>query len=63
MNGLPILWRILAEGSPLIEADLLDPDGLKVLVGELEDGRYREEYHSKLVEVITLDQAVRAFLT
>ncbi|GAA4638821.1 hypothetical protein GCM10023196_098070 [Actinoallomurus vinaceus] len=64
VNGLPLLRRILTEGSPLIEAGLLDPDGLKALVSELEDdGVYREEYHSKLVEVITLDQAVRAFLT
>jgi asparagine synthase (glutamine-hydrolysing) len=61
-NGLPLLHRILIEGSPLIEAGLIDPDGLKVMIGDLEAGPYREEPHSKLVEVITLDQAARAFL-
>jgi asparagine synthase (glutamine-hydrolysing) len=61
-NGLPLLHRILDQGSPLIEAGLLDPDGLKAAVTELENGSYREDPWSKLVEVITLDQAARAFL-
>ncbi|MFD0899083.1 asparagine synthase [Actinomadura sediminis] len=63
VNGLPLLRRILNEGSPLIEAGLLDPDGLKTTVAALETEPYHEEPHSKLVEVITLDQAVRAFLS
>ncbi|MGI5171713.1 asparagine synthase [Spirillospora sp. CA-253888] len=62
MHGLPLLRRVLAEGSPLIEAGLLDPDGLKTAVEDLDSGPYREEPHSKLVEVITLDLAARAFL-
>ncbi|MEV5829172.1 asparagine synthase [Spirillospora sp. NPDC052242] len=62
INGLPLLRHILNEGSPLIEAGLLDPDGLKAAVVALETEPYHEEPHSKLVEVITLDQAVRAFL-
>ncbi|XVQ11253.1 asparagine synthase [Spirillospora sp. CA-255316] len=62
VNGLPLLRRILHQGSPLCEAGLLDPDGLKSAVSELEAGHYREEPHSKLIEVITLDQATRAFL-
>ncbi len=62
-NGLPLLHRILRDGSPLIEEGLLDPDGLKSVVADLEAGPYREDPHSKLVEVITLDQAVRAFLS
>jgi hypothetical protein len=49
-------------GSPLIEAGLLDPDGLKTAVTELENGPYSEDPWSKLVEVITLDQAAQAFL-
>ena len=61
-NGLPLLRRILDQGSPLIEAGLLDPDGLKTAVTGLENGPYREDPWSKLVEVITLDQAARAFL-
>jgi asparagine synthase (glutamine-hydrolysing) len=61
-NGLPLLHRILEQGSPLVEAGLLDPDGLKAAVTELEDSPYNEDPWSKLVEVITLDQAARAFL-
>ncbi|HUN34378.1 MAG TPA: asparagine synthase [Trebonia sp.] len=61
-NGLPLLHRILDQGSPLIEAGLLDPDGLKSAVIELETGPYSEDPWSKVVEVITLDQAARAFL-
>lgn len=63
VNGLPLLHRILRDGSPLIEEGLLDPDGLKSVVADLEAGPYREDPHSKLVEVIMLDQAVRAFLS
>lgn len=61
-NGMPMLHRIVNQGSPLIEAGLLDPDGLKAAVTELENGPYSEDPWSKLVEVITLDQAARAFL-
>ena len=62
ITGLPLLRRILGQGSPLIEAGLIDPDGLKAAVTELENGPYTEDPWSKLVEVITLDQAARAFL-
>lgn len=62
VNGLPLLRRILDHGSPLIEAGLLDPDGLKTAVTALETGPYSEDPWSKLIEVITLDQAARAFL-
>ena len=57
-----MLHRIIDQGSPLIEAGLLDPDGLKAAVTELENGLYGEDPWSKLIEVITLDQAARAFL-
>ena len=63
VNGLPLLRRILDEGSPLIEARLLDPDGLKAAVVELESQPYQEEPHSKLIEIITLDHAVKGFLS
>jgi hypothetical protein len=33
---LPLLRCILGQGSPLIEAGLIDPDGLKAAVTELE---------------------------
>jgi hypothetical protein len=35
--------------------------GVKAAVTELENSSYREDPWSKLVEVITLDQAPRAF--
>ncbi|WP_242613910.1 asparagine synthase [Actinomadura roseirufa] len=62
INGLPLVHRILREGSPLIEAGLIDPDGLAATVAELGGISYREDVHSKLLEVIALDQAARAFL-
>ncbi|RFU41936.1 asparagine synthase [Actinomadura logoneensis] len=62
LHGIPLLRRILDEGSPLIEDGFLDPDGLKGMVAALESETYREDTHSKLVEVITLDAAARAFL-
>ncbi|MFI0366448.1 asparagine synthase [Actinomadura sp. 1N219] len=62
LHGVPLLRRILDEGSPLIEAGLIDPDGLKASVVDLETGPYTEEPYSKLIEVITLDQAAQAFL-
>jgi hypothetical protein len=54
-----LLRRILDQGSLLTEAGLI---GLKTAVTELEAGPYSEDPWSKLVEVITLDQAARAFL-
>ncbi len=62
LAGLPQLCRLLDQGSPLIEAGLLDPDGLKAAVAERGAGPYSEDPWSKLVEVITGDQAARAFL-
>ena len=62
ITGLPLLRRVLGQGSPLIEAGLIDPDGLKAAVTELESGPCTEDPWSKLVEAITLDQAARAFL-
>ena len=49
VNGLPLLRRILNQGSPLIEAGLLDPDGLKAAVTGLETGPYSEDPWSKLL--------------
>jgi hypothetical protein len=49
-------------GSPLIKARLIDPDGLKTAITMPENRPYRKEPWSELVEVITLDQAARAFL-
>ena len=62
ITGLPLLRRILGQGSPLIEAGLIDPDGLKAAFTEVENGLYTEDPWSKLVEMITLDQAAGAFL-
>ena len=38
LTGLPLLRRILGQGPPLIEAGLIDSDGLKAAVTELEAG-------------------------
>jgi len=38
VNGLPLLRCILDQGSPLIEAGLLDPDGLKAAVTDMQTG-------------------------
>jgi hypothetical protein len=53
---------MMLDFDPLVMAFLVGPDGLKAAVTELENGPYGEDPWSKLVEVITLDQAARAFL-
>lgn len=52
--------RILSQGSPLMEAEVHRPGGLKAAVTKLGNGPSAEDPWSKLVEVITLDQADRS---
>ncbi|MFF5258339.1 asparagine synthase-related protein [Actinomadura viridis] len=62
-DGMPLLHRMLRDGSPLIDAGLVDPDGLSGVLDEVAAGVYDEDHHSKLLEVLTLDMAARAFLS
>ncbi|RBM23317.1 asparagine synthase [Streptomyces sp. PT12] len=61
--GVPLLTAMLDGGSPLIEAALVDPDGLRSTLDELAGEPYDEEFHSKLLQVIDLHLATVAFLS
>ncbi|MDX3851106.1 hypothetical protein [Streptomyces sp. AK02-01A] len=61
--GVPLLNGILRDGSPLIDAGLIDADGLRRTLGELTAQPYDEEFHAKLLQVIDLHLAARAFLS
>lgn len=54
--------RMLAEGSPLFEEGLVDPDGLRTGVDRLVPGRYVEERDAKILEVLSLHLSATAFL-
>ncbi|MEV0036801.1 asparagine synthase-related protein [Streptomyces sp. NPDC050804] len=60
--GIPLLNGMLAEGSPLIDAGLVDPDGLRRTLDEITGQPYDEEFHAKLLQVIDLHLAATAFL-
>lgn len=60
--GIPLLERALADGSPLFDTGLVDPDGLKGTLDEIEQQPYDEEFHAKLLQVIDLHLAAAAFL-
>ncbi|SIO89001.1 asparagine synthase-related protein [Nocardiopsis sp. JB363] len=57
-----LFTRMLTEGSPLFDAGLVDPDGLRSAVEHLAATRYREEQDSKLLEVLSLHMSATAFL-
>jgi asparagine synthase (glutamine-hydrolysing) len=61
--GLPLLRQLLDHGSPLIEAGLISPDGLRRTLTELTCQPYDEEFHAKLLQVIDLHLAATAFLS
>ncbi|WP_242905652.1 asparagine synthase-related protein [Actinomadura terrae] len=60
--GIPLLEQMLADGSPLIEAHLIDPDGLKATIATIGTEPYDEEFHAKLLQVIDLHLAATAYL-
>lgn len=59
--GVPILKGMLADGSPLFDG-LLDPDGLRSTVAEIERQPWDEEFHAKLIQVVDLHLAAVAYL-
>ncbi|MFI9329905.1 asparagine synthase-related protein [Kitasatospora sp. NPDC052868] len=56
-HGVPRLRQILAEGSPLIEVGLLDPDGLGAVAGRLEAGTTADGDH-EVVFALLADSAL-----
>ncbi|RBQ18647.1 asparagine synthase [Spongiactinospora rosea] len=60
--GIPLLERMLADGSPLIDARLIDPDGLKATISAVTDEPYDEEFHAKLLQVVDLHLAAAAYV-
>jgi len=61
-SGVALLERMLADGSALFDDFLVDPDAVSATVKRLKDGHYSEGEESKILEVIHLDLAARAFL-
>lgn len=60
--GIPLLEQMLANGSPLFDADLVDPDGLKTTIAAIGQQSWDEEFHAKLLQVIDLHLAATAYL-
>ncbi|WP_239647495.1 asparagine synthase-related protein [Nocardiopsis baichengensis] len=54
--------RMLADGSPLFDDALVDPDGLRSAVENLTAGAYSEERDGKTLEVLSLHMSATAFL-
>ncbi|WP_017578434.1 asparagine synthase-related protein [Nocardiopsis kunsanensis] len=54
--------RMLADGSPLFDEGLVDPDGLRAAVGRLTAATYSEDRDAKLLEVLSLHMSATAFL-
>lgn len=60
--GVPLLERMLADGSPLFDAGLVDPDGLKATIGDIREQPWSEEFHAKLLQVADMHLAAAAYL-
>lgn len=60
--GIRLIERMIDDGSPLIEAGLIDPDGLKDTITEIGRQPWEEEFHAKLLQVIDLHLAATAYL-
>ncbi|WDZ93319.1 asparagine synthase-related protein [Nocardiopsis sp. HUAS JQ3] len=58
----PLFARMLADGSPLFDDGLVDPDGLRAAAERLTAEHYQEERESKLLEVLSLHLSATAFL-
>ncbi|MGW6455191.1 asparagine synthase-related protein [Streptomyces sp. NPDC055078] len=61
-HGKDLLADMLNTGSPLFETELIDPDGLRTALSEMNHGTYDEMRHSQLIEVIHLHLAATAYL-
>lgn len=59
---VPLLERMLADGSPLFDAGLVCPDGLKATIGEIREQPWSEEFHAKLLQVADMHLAATAYL-
>lgn len=59
-HGLPLIGRMLRDGSPLIERGFIDPDGLASVSQRLAGGGEFRERESELYVVLTVDLALRA---
>jgi asparagine synthase (glutamine-hydrolysing) len=62
-SGVRLLERMLADGSPLFDDRLVNPDAVTATTKRLREGHYAEGAESKVLEVIHLDLAARAFLS
>jgi asparagine synthase (glutamine-hydrolysing) len=60
-HGLPLIRRMLAGGSPLIEDGYLNPDELAATVRRIADGHVTER-DFELNDALTVDAAVRSFI-
>ncbi|MFJ8000777.1 hypothetical protein ACIQ7D_27210 [Streptomyces sp. NPDC096310] len=61
-HGTGLMRGMLRSGSALFEAGLVDPDGLRAGLEELNHVGYDEMRHSQLIEVIHLHLATAAYL-
>lgn len=53
---------MLADSSPLFDAGLVDPDGLKATLAEIGQQSWDEEFHAKLLQVCDMHLATAAYL-
>ncbi|WP_240529367.1 asparagine synthase-related protein [Streptomyces antioxidans] len=60
--GQQLFARMLIDGSPLFDEQLVDPDGLRLAVRRLAEEPYREDGDAQLLEVLDLHFAAQAFL-
>lgn len=61
--GVELLDQMLAEGSALFDDRLVAPDAVAAAAKRMRDGHYTEGDESKILEIIHLDLAARAFLS
>ncbi|MER5494159.1 asparagine synthase-related protein [Streptomyces sp. NPDC002454] len=61
--ALTYVDQMLTEGSPLMDVDLVDPDGLASVRDRLRAGVYAELYDADLYDVLNLHLACRTMLT
>ena len=53
---------MLGDGSPFIDAGLVDPDGLKAAIAEIGQQPWDEEFHAELLQIAGLHLAATACL-